>query len=127
MTPRKFLSVVSLTNCHKAFFVFLRPVDNKFYGEPVTVTTANEDDLDSLEYLLLELPLNLLALIIGRRLAVQGQKRTQVKLGRLEELDLANVNLWNTIRNETLSCEQRANEHSVGGRFLGLTFRFHGQ
>ena len=46
-----------------------------------------------LENRLLELPLNLLALVVGARLAVECHQSTEVELGRLEELDLANVNL----------------------------------
>ena len=42
---------------------------------------------------LLELPLNLLALLIRRRLAVECHEATQVELGLLHELDLANVDL----------------------------------
>lgn len=45
---------------------------------------------------LLELPLDLLALIVRTRLAVQGHQSSQVKLGSLEELDFANVNLKHT-------------------------------
>ena len=46
-----------------------------------------------LEDLLTELALNLLALLIRARLAVESHQRTQVELGRLEELDLADVDL----------------------------------
>lgn len=53
----------------------------------------NEIPLNALEDLLLEFPLNLLALVIGGRLTVQGEEGTQVKLGRLQELHLANVDL----------------------------------
>lgn len=53
----------------------------------------NKHPLNSLEDLLLELPLNLLALVIGSRLAVQGKQSTQVELGGLEKLDLADVDL----------------------------------
>ena len=42
---------------------------------------------------LLELTLHLLALVIRARLAVECHQRPEVELGRLEELDLANVNL----------------------------------
>lgn len=49
--------------------------------------------LNSLKDRLLELPLNLLALVIGSRLAVEGKQSTQVELGGLEELDLADVDL----------------------------------
>lgn len=37
--------------------------------------------LDLLEHTLLELPLNLLAILVRRRLAVQSQETTQVELG----------------------------------------------
>lgn len=43
---------------------------------------------------LLELPLNLLPLLVGDRLAVESHESTQVELGLLEKLDLADVNLW---------------------------------
>lgn len=49
--------------------------------------------LDTLQNLLLELPLNLVALIISRRLPVEIQESAKVKLGRLEKLNLADVNL----------------------------------
>ena len=49
--------------------------------------------LNSLEDRLLELPLHLLALVISRGLAVEGEESTQVELGRLEKLHLADVNL----------------------------------
>jgi hypothetical protein len=39
--------------------------------------------LDLLEHPLLELPLNLLAILVRSRLAVQCQETTQVELGRL--------------------------------------------
>ena len=53
----------------------------------------NRPPLHSLQNLLLELALNLLALLISAGLAVKGQQSTEVELGRLEELDLADVNL----------------------------------
>jgi hypothetical protein len=49
--------------------------------------------LDLLQHTLLELPLNLLALVIRTRLAVQRHQSTQVELGSLQQLNLANVNL----------------------------------
>lgn len=42
---------------------------------------------------LLELALNLLASIIGAGLAVESHEGTEVELGSLEELDLADVDL----------------------------------
>jgi hypothetical protein len=42
---------------------------------------------------LLELPFNLLARIVLGRLSVKGEQSTEVELGRLEELDLADVDL----------------------------------
>lgn len=48
---------------------------------------------DSLQNLLLELPLNLLALIISGGLPVEVQECTEVELGRLKELNLADVHL----------------------------------
>lgn len=49
--------------------------------------------LNGLQNLLLELPLNLLALVIGGRLAVERKESTKVELGLLEQLNLANVDL----------------------------------
>lgn len=49
--------------------------------------------LNLLENALLELPLNLLALLVCRRLAVQGQEATKVELGLLQQLNLADVHL----------------------------------
>lgn len=59
------------------------------YVTPPRITLT----LNSLKDLLLELSLNLLALVIRRRLSVQVQQSTQVELGGLEELHLANVDL----------------------------------
>lgn len=42
---------------------------------------------------LAELPLNLLASIIGTGLAVESHQGTEIELGLLEELDLADVDL----------------------------------
>jgi len=53
----------------------------------------NENPLNSLKDLLLELPLHLLALVISCGLAVESQEGTQVELGRLEQLHLANVDI----------------------------------
>lgn len=47
-----------------------------------------------LENRLLELALHLLALVISARLSVERHERTEVELGGLEELDLADVNLF---------------------------------
>ena len=55
--------------------------------------TAHDESLDLLENALLELPLYLLTILVRRGLAVQGHESAQVELGRLEELDLANVDL----------------------------------
>ena len=49
--------------------------------------------LNSLKNLVLELPLNLLALVISGGLAVESQQSTQIKLGGLEKLNLADVDL----------------------------------
>jgi hypothetical protein len=49
--------------------------------------------LNLLENTLLELPLNLLALVIRTRLAVQSHQGTKVELGGLEQLDLSDVDL----------------------------------
>lgn len=48
---------------------------------------------DGLEDLLLELPFNLVALVISRRFPMQVQQGTKVKLRGLEEFDLADMNL----------------------------------
>lgn len=53
----------------------------------------NEIPLNRLKDGVLELALNLLALVISGRLAVKGEESTEVELRRLQELDLANVNL----------------------------------
>lgn len=42
---------------------------------------------------LLELPLNLLAVLVGGGLAVQRHQGTKVELGLLEQLNLADVHL----------------------------------
>lgn len=63
------------------------------YLTPLQDPKNKHPSLNSLEDLLLELPLNLLALVIGSRLAVQGKQSTQVELGGLEKLDLADVDL----------------------------------
>lgn len=44
---------------------------------------------------LLEFPLHLVALVIGCGFSVQVQESTEVELGGLEELDLADVDLEN--------------------------------
>lgn len=46
-----------------------------------------------LEDTLLELPLNLLAVLVGGRLAVQRHQGTKVELGLLEQLNLADMHL----------------------------------
>lgn len=48
---------------------------------------------NSLQNRLLEFPLNLVALVIRRGFTVQVQQSTEIELGRLEQLDLANVDL----------------------------------
>jgi hypothetical protein len=45
------------------------------------------------QYCLLEFSLNLLARLVGRRFTVKSEESTQIELGRLEELDLAYVDL----------------------------------
>ena len=49
--------------------------------------------LNLLQDTLLELPLNLLALVVGARLAVQSHQGTKVELGSLEQLNLSDVDL----------------------------------
>jgi hypothetical protein len=46
-----------------------------------------------IQHLLLKLPLNLLTLLICVRLAVEVKKSTKVELGRLQELNFADVDL----------------------------------
>lgn len=46
------------------------------------------------QHLLLELPLDLLSLLIGVRLAVEVQKCAEIELGCLQELDFADVDLF---------------------------------
>ena len=48
---------------------------------------------NTLQHGLLELPLHLLALLIGIRLAMQVEKSTKIELGCFEELDLSDVDL----------------------------------
>lgn len=43
---------------------------------------------------LLELPLHLLTLLIRARLAVKGKQSAEVELGLLQQLNLADVNLY---------------------------------
>lgn len=54
------------------------------------------DGLNLSQYLLLEFlrALHLLASVVGSRLAVQREEGTQIELRCLEELDLADVNLY---------------------------------
>lgn len=49
--------------------------------------------LDILQNTLLELPLNFLTLVVRPRLAVQSHQGTKIKLGCLQQLNLANMNL----------------------------------
>lgn len=75
------------------FFVFLYQKTTTAMVDQYLTPLQNEIPLNSFEDRVLELPLNLLALVISGRLAVEGQESTQVELGGLQELDLANVNL----------------------------------
>jgi hypothetical protein len=49
--------------------------------------------LDLLQDTLLELPLNLLALVVRPRLAVESHEGAEVEPGLLQQLDLADVDL----------------------------------
>lgn len=49
--------------------------------------------LNLLKNTLLELPLNLLALVVRTRLAVESHQGSEVELGLLQQLDLADVDL----------------------------------
>lgn len=51
--------------------------------------------LDGLQNLLLELTLDLLALVVGRRFTVKVEESAEVEFGCLEKLDLADVDLKN--------------------------------
>ena len=53
--------------------------------------------LDLLQDGLLELPLNLLTRLVSSRLAVQTEESTEVELGCLEKLDLADVYLIKSV------------------------------
>lgn len=50
-------------------------------------------NLDALQHRLLELPLDLLALVVGVGLAMEGEEGTEIELRLLEDLDLADVDL----------------------------------
>lgn len=52
------------------------------------------EHLDTLKNLLLELPLNFLALVVSRRFSMQVQQRTKIKFRRLQQLDLADMDLF---------------------------------
>jgi hypothetical protein len=54
-------------------------------------------DLNTLQDCLLEFPLYLVTLVVGCGFAVQVQKSTEIELGGLEELDLADVNVLKRI------------------------------
>lgn len=51
--------------------------------------------LNLLQNTLLELPLDLLSLVVRGRLAVQSHQATKVELGGLQQLNLADVDLEN--------------------------------
>ena len=80
------------------------------------IPLQNEKPLNSLKDGLLELPLHLLALVVGSRLTVESEQSTEVKLGRLEQLNLANVNLEETssklVGYLTMSLEMRCGAHT---------------
>lgn len=59
-----------------------------------SVLLVPSDPLHLLKDTLLELTLHLLALLVRSRLAVESQERAQVELGLLQQLDLADVNLY---------------------------------
>lgn len=63
------------------------------HSKSVLFAFAPTNPLHILKDTLLELPLNLLALLVRGRLAVQRQQVAEVELGCLEQLDLADVNL----------------------------------
>lgn len=81
-----------------------------------------------LEDTLLELPLNLLALVVGTRLAVESHQCSKIELGRLEQLDLADVDLSQHISALPINdVNQSRNSRSGGGRCPGWTSQSRGQ
>jgi len=68
-----------------------------------------------LKDLLLELALNLLASIIGARLSVEGHKGAKVELGLLEELDLADVDLFFVCQSPEFPTNGRAKTYVLEG------------
>ncbi len=69
---------------------------------PNAVPLPTDPPLHRLQHLLHELTLDLLALLIGGRLAVESKESAEIELGRLQELDLADVNLM-SVSNRLLS------------------------
>lgn len=82
--------------CHTCHELFCYPIDRETIiaiVDQYLTSLQNENPLNSLKDCLLELPLHLLALVVSCGLAVESQEGTQVKLGGLEQLNLANVDL----------------------------------
>lgn len=100
--------------------------------EPYTCNRARvqillDTPLNALKNLLLELPLDLLALVIGTRLAVESQKSPQIEFGGLEELDLANVDLIHGQIGCNDTKGKRSHERFAGDRCPGWISRFRGR
>lgn len=74
---------------------------NSVYHENPYASTADSYPLNAVKHTLnaskgrtiLELPLNLLARVVRRRLAVECHQSTEVELGGLQQLNLADVDL----------------------------------
>ena len=77
--------------------------------------------LNLLEDTLLELPLDLLALVIGSRLAVESHQSTKIELGCLQQLDLSDVNLKThvSINSRIFTGDSWFNIRSGEGRYPG--------
>lgn len=78
----------------------------------------NSSHLYLIQHLLLELPLNLLTMLICVRLAVEVKKSAKVELGCLQELDFADVDLNKCQQNPSNNI-LLSNAHFVMGRCLG--------
>lgn len=89
-------------------------------------TLCETRPLNLLKHTLLELPLNLLALVVRTRLAVESHEGTKVELGCLQQLDLTDVDLVLSVLAHVKlfdSCYSRSGE----GRYPGWPSQSHGQ
>lgn len=64
------------------------------HSKSVLFIRSNTNPLNLLKDALLELTLHLLALLVRGRLAVEGEQAAKVELGLLQQLNLADVNLY---------------------------------